>query len=159
MIETIEIITNINADDVKEKAKEMSNKYNFFISEKEDRIVLKREILYSNGTSSVVQKYTIIPKQKDGKTEVILSLKIDSNFVNKTIEKMYVSKSNTIKTLNSFKNVMLCLFDDDMPLSEDEYNISGIEEPTSTGLKIFKFFIYAISFGILLFVFQKSCSL
>lgn len=157
MTKTDQITTNLPIDDVFVKVKAMANNYNFFLLEKEGRLILKREIIYSNGTSTVIQKYTVFPLIKEGITEVIISLEIESNFINKTIEKMYVTDSNTVKTINSFKNVLTKVLDDDMPLSEDEYNISGSEAPTSNGLKLFIYIVIIFAIAMFLITMEKSC--
>jgi hypothetical protein len=157
MTKTDQITTNLTIDEIFVKVKTMANKYNFFLLEKEGRLILKREIIYSNGTSTVIQKYTVLPLIKEGITEVIISLEIESNFINKTIEKMYVTDSNTVKAINSFKNVLNKILDDDMPLSEDEHNISGAEAPTSNGLKLFIYVVIIFVIALFLITMEKSC--
>lgn len=158
MIKTDELSVTDSPGEVLAIAKSMAEKYNFFLIEKNDRVILKREITYSNGTSVVVQKFTILPMPGDNSTtDITLSLEVESNFLNKTIESMYVTDTNTVKALTSFKNVLSCLIDKDMPLSPDEYNISGGEAPTSFGVKAVIYVIIAFSLGIIFFALEKGC--
>lgn len=158
MIKADQLSVTDSPDEVLAIAKSMAEKYNFFLIEKNDRMTLKREITYSNGTSVVIQKFTVLPVPgENSTTDITLSLEVESNFINKTVESMYVTDNNTLNALVSFKNVLGCLIDKDMPLSQDEHNISGIDAPTSFGVKAFIYLVIAFSLGLVFFAIEKGC--
>lgn len=156
MLKTTNIITKLPIENVKEKLNKLGNELGYFIIQKEDRIIIKRELEYSNGTTTIMQEYTFLYIEKEnGRNEILITLEITGNFINKTIEKMYVTDKNTQESLDSMKNVVKCIFEDDMPRSVDLQIISNDEPPTSTGLKTFMYASIVFTVAMLMFALNK----
>jgi hypothetical protein len=156
MIKSTSIQTELSFEQVKKKISELGNEIGYFVIEKDDRIKLKRELQYSNGTSSVIQDYTFLFVSNDSsKNEIMITLDISSNFINKTVERLYVTEQNTQESLNSMRNVIECVLTDDLPRSSDLQIIAGEEPPTSTGLKTFMYLTIVFAVAIIMFALNK----